>query len=88
MPRASSSAVGRYYYVADKRELHIIFRDSGEYVYFDVPPEQYSALMDAPSKGAFVNREIKGQYRCERRNRRPRRFWLDEERWPFRRKSA
>lgn len=88
MPRASSSAVGRYYYIAETRQLHVIFRGSGEYVYFDVPPEQYAALRAAESKGAFINHEIKGQYRCERRSARPRRLWLDEERWPFRGKSA
>ena len=74
----------RYFYVPDTRELHVVFRDSGEYVYFDVPPEDYAALVAAESKGTFVNRRIKGHYRCEPRGARKRRVWLDEERWPFR----
>ena len=32
------------------------------YVYHGVPSEVYENLMSAPSKGSFLNREIKGIY--------------------------
>ncbi|WEJ32367.1 KTSC domain-containing protein [Devosia sp. SD17-2] len=34
------------------------------YKYFDVPPSAYEALRDAPSRGQYFNRAIKGHYRC------------------------
>lgn len=46
----------------DKRELHVQFLSSGCYIYHDVPREIFDELMDAPSKGSFLNREVKGVY--------------------------
>ncbi len=78
-----SSAVRHVAYNPEKRELHVFFRSKGDYTYFDVPPDAYQELKDAPSTGKFVNQRIKGQYRCARRNPPKRRIWLDEKRWPF-----
>jgi hypothetical protein len=43
-------------------ELHIQFLSGGYYVYHDVPRGIFDELMYAPSKGSFLNREIKGVY--------------------------
>ena len=48
------------------RTLDVGYTSSGEYRYFDVPPEVYSWLMKAGSKGKFVNRLVKEKYRYER----------------------
>jgi hypothetical protein len=88
MATAPSSAVRHLAYNSEKQELHVFFRGGGDYTYFEVPPGEYQALVEAPSKGAFLNRRIKGQYRCTRRNPARRRIWLDEQRYPFRETSA
>lgn len=43
-------------------ELHVQFLNSGYYVYSGVPRYKYDELMNAPSKGSYLNREIKGVY--------------------------
>ncbi len=87
MASVRSSAIRHLAYNPGKRELHVFFRGGGDYTYFDVPAEEYEALIEAPSKGAFVNRKIKGHYRCVRRGEPKRRIMI-EPRWPFSEKSA
>lgn len=53
------------------RTLDVGYTSSGEYRYFDVPPEVYSWLMKAGSKGKFVNRLVKEKYRYERLESEP-----------------
>jgi len=36
------------------------------YVYFDVAPERYAAFLDAPSKGRYLNFEIKPYHEYRR----------------------
>ncbi|MBV9930942.1 MAG: KTSC domain-containing protein [Alphaproteobacteria bacterium] len=61
----------------DEREavLSIWFRDSGRYLYADVPRAIYEALKTAPSAGRYFNRCIKRRFPCrpdpERRKFRP-----------------
>jgi hypothetical protein len=43
-------------------ELHVWFLSGGCYVYHDVPLGIFDDFMCAPSKGSFLNREIKGVY--------------------------
>lgn len=66
MPRmipVTSSTVALVGYVTDAHELHVQFKSSPRiYVYEDVPHAVYEDLLAAPSKGAFVNRQIKGTY--------------------------
>ena len=50
----------------DARELYVQFRRGRTYVYFDVPPTAYAALLEAPSKGRYVNFEIKPYHRYRR----------------------
>lgn len=57
-----SSNIESIGYDEDTQELHVQFLTSGCYIYSDVPREIFDDLMNAPSKGSFLNREIKGIY--------------------------
>ena len=47
-------------YDAPHEILRIEFRDRSVYQYFGVPASVYEALLQAPSKGAYFNRAIRG----------------------------
>ena len=49
-------------YDDDTQDLHVQFLSGGNYIYSDVPREVFDNLKNAPSKGSFLNREIKGVY--------------------------
>jgi lysyl-tRNA synthetase class 2 len=53
-------------YDSDRRRLQLVFRDGSAYTYFDVPPRIYFALLEAPSKGGYFNRNVRGQFGYER----------------------
>ena len=57
-----SSNIEAIGYDDDTQELHVQFLSVGLYIYSDVPREIFDYLMSAPSKGSFLNREIKGIY--------------------------
>ena len=62
-----SSSVAAIGYESRSARLLIQFRDSGElYAYSGVPPRVFAELKMAPSKGRFVNYEIKGRYPYKR----------------------
>ena len=44
------------------QDLHVLFLSGAIYAYHSVPREIYDAIMNAPSKGSFLNREVKGVY--------------------------
>ncbi len=46
--------------------LEVEFKNGGLYEYFDVPAEEYSALMLAPSKGTHFGDHIRDAYRFKR----------------------
>lgn len=46
--------------------LSISFRDTGKYVYYDVPAATFQAFCNAPSAGTFFNAHIKDHFRCRR----------------------
>lgn len=46
--------------------LEVDLTNGRSYLYFMVPREVFLALVNAPSAGAFFNREIRNRYRCER----------------------
>ncbi len=55
-----SETVASLGYDPGKRQLAVEFRERGDvYLYFDVPPEEYSAFLAAESKGAYLNRVFK-----------------------------
>jgi hypothetical protein len=62
--RLSSSLIERIAFLDDERTLKVWFRGGPLYCYFDVPPDMFDALRDAPSAGRFYNARIKGCYRC------------------------
>ncbi len=67
MQFVESSNIEQVGYDADSMELHIQFKNSGLYVYLEVPLAIYESLMNADSKGSFFNREIKKVFRFEKR---------------------
>jgi KTSC domain-containing protein len=61
MPSVSIRAIG---YDEDREELWIEYRSRlGGYSYFNVPPDVYDELMEAGSRGGYVNAIIKPNYR-------------------------
>jgi hypothetical protein len=50
----------------DILELWVEFNDGSIYVYEGVPAVIYEELMDAPSKGSYLNRVIKGNFAYRR----------------------
>lgn len=63
MTPVTSSTVARVGYAAKAHELHVQFTSSPKiYVYERVPAAVYEQLLAAPSKGTFVNQQIKGTY--------------------------
>lgn len=55
-----SQAIHAMRYERKPRRLTILFRGSGEtYVYFEVPSAEWTAFMDAGSKGTYLNQIFK-----------------------------
>lgn len=44
------------------QELHVQFLGGGYYVYHQVPRHIFDEFINAPSKGSFLNREIRNVY--------------------------
>ena len=61
-----SSAVAAVAYDSDRQRLQLIFRDGSAYTFFDVPPHIYHGLLEAPSKGGYFNRNVRGQFGYKR----------------------
>lgn len=57
-----SSNIEAIGYDEDNQELHVRFLSGASYIYSGVPRQIFDDLMEAPSKGSFLNREIKGVY--------------------------
>ena len=53
-------------YDTDTQTLEIEFHSGSIYQYDDVPENIHSSLMQAPSKGKYFSRHIKGQYHYQR----------------------
>ena len=73
--RLSSSAIERVAYDEEEHALSIWFRETGRYIYSEVPRPVYEGLKKAPSPGRYFNECIKRRYPCrpdpERRKFRP-----------------
>jgi hypothetical protein len=67
MTYVDSSNIEQIGYDSDSMELHIIFKDGALYVYANVPVQIYEELLSAPSKGSYLNREVKGVYEYDKR---------------------
>ncbi len=57
-----SSNIEAIGYDDETQELHVQFLSSGYYIYSEVPRGVFDDLMNAASKGSFLNREVKGTY--------------------------
>jgi KTSC domain-containing protein len=62
----SSSNIAEIGYDESRRVLEVLFRIGTVYQYFDVPPQEYQALMQAGSLGQYLNANIKGRFRYAR----------------------
>ncbi len=62
--RLSSSVIGRILYDEEARDLSIWFRETGRYIYSDVPRAIYDGLCKAPSAGRYFNACIKRRFPC------------------------
>jgi hypothetical protein len=55
-----SSSIATIGYDPEQRIMELEFRQTREvYQYFDVPPEEHEAFMQAESKGTYLNKEFK-----------------------------
>ena len=62
-----SSNIESVGYDSQTEQLFIRFRQSGGlYVYFGVPSAIFKELMQAPSKGSYLNRVIRNSYAFKR----------------------
>ena len=66
MRRVQSTAVEAVDYEAQSRRLTVTYVGGATYAYAGVPAEVWAALLDAESKGRFVNREVKPRYEATR----------------------
>jgi len=64
--RVKSSLVVSIGYDPEKEILELEFTTGSIYRYEDVPKEEYRDLMKAKSIGAYVNHDIKEEYRYTR----------------------
>lgn len=62
MHPVESSAIELVGYDPDEATLAITFTGGATYLYPGVPPDLYDQLMEADSKGTFVNTVIKPTY--------------------------
>ncbi len=55
-----STSIASIGYDRSSRELEVEFHDSGDvYRYFEVPDEEYAAILSASSKGTYFNQVFK-----------------------------
>jgi len=58
----ASSNIASIGYAPDSETLEIEFTSGSIYQYFNIPSGLHGQLMDAPSKGQFLNAYIKNGY--------------------------
>jgi len=62
---SSTISTGRYY--AEDKTLVLIYTNGGIYEYEDVPLFYWRGLLDAESKGKFINTNIKRLFKFNKR---------------------
>ena len=58
-----SSNIRSVGYETSSETLEVEFTSGSVYQYFDVPENEYNGLMNARSKGKYLNQNIKDHYR-------------------------
>ena len=66
-----SSTPASVLYLPKHRQLELEFRSGEIYRYLDVPPQVYSELLAAPSKGIYFNSNIRKQFPFHQLSRFP-----------------
>ncbi len=67
MKAVDSSTLDAIGYDAEKRELHVRFKQTGiTYVYYDVQETVFDEFLQADSKGGYLNRVLKRRYQHSR----------------------
>ena len=61
-----STAIQMARYYSGNQELTIVFSNANSYKYEEVPYHVWRGLMDAESKGKFINRYITAFYRFKK----------------------
>lgn len=61
-----SSMIDRIAFDEDAATLCVSFRQTGKYLYYDVPAAIFAAMCGAKSAGQFFNEHVKGKFRCRR----------------------
>jgi len=67
MHYVDSSNVESIGYDPDTRELHVHFKESRNYVYFEVEEWKFNEFLQADSKGRYLNEMIKGVHNFDKR---------------------
>ena len=62
MNRIDSSNIFKVGYNPVRNTLHVEFVNGQRYRYSDVMPSTFARFMNAPSKGTFLNKEIKPRF--------------------------
>lgn len=62
---SSTISMARYY--TDTKELTLIYKNGGVYEYEDVPLFYWRGLLDAESKGQFINTNIKRLFKFNKK---------------------
>ncbi len=68
MLQLKSSVIRAVDYDPEVETLEVRFVTGRMYVYFDVPEQEYGALLTARSAGEYFNTHIRDRYRCEERS--------------------
>lgn len=59
-----SSVLSRAAFSSEHHLLELEFRSGAIYQYFDVPPQTYTELIAADSKGEYFNANIRNHFPC------------------------
>lgn len=66
MVAVTSSMIDDVAYDPDRRRLTVRFKKGAVHHYDDVPPEEFDAILSAPSAGQHFLLNVKGQYKSQR----------------------
>jgi KTSC domain len=60
--RFESKTLASAIYHPNRWQLELEFRSGRRYLYFQLPPQTYQELLQAPSKGGYFNRTIRNRF--------------------------